>query len=357
MSHQKSHVRLRIAEVAPLFVRIPPDNYGGTERVVYALTEGLVRRGHKVTLFGPGGCMTSAEFRPMSPAPLWEMELTDPLAYRAVQVEEVVRRSSEFDVIHSHVDYLPWLAGGRIQAPVITTMHGRLDLPEWQPLLGHYPDRPLVSISDAQRNPVSDLPLNWVGTVHHGLDLAQSYELGDGGGGYLVFLGRISPEKDTVAAIRIAIKAGIPLKIAARIDPRDQAYFENNVKPLLNHPLVEWVGLKTDAGKNELLGGAIALLLPVAWDEPFGLTFIEALACGTPVLSRPRGSLPEIVRHGHHGFLSDDDDELVQACHRVGELDRRACRRWAIERFSTERMVLDYERVAASVAGWEHLVA
>jgi glycosyltransferase involved in cell wall biosynthesis len=285
------------------------------------------------------------------------MDLADPLAYRALQVEEVVRMSSEFDVIHSHVDYLPWLAGGRIRAPIITTMHSRLDLPEWQPLLGHYSDRPLVSISAAQRNPVSDLPLNWAGTVHHGLDLEQSYELGDGAGGYLVFLGRISPEKDPVAAIRIAVKAGIPLKIAARIDPRDESYFENEVKPLLNHPRVEWVGQKSDAGKNELLGGAMALLLPVAWDEPFGLTFIEALACGTPVLSRPRGSLPELIRNGKDGYLSNDDDELVEDCHRVAELDRRACRRGALERFSTERMVLGYEKVVERVAGWEHLVA
>jgi glycosyltransferase involved in cell wall biosynthesis len=240
---------------------------------------------------------------------------------------------------------------------VITTLHGRLDLPEWQPLLGHYPDRPLVSISDAQRNPVSELPLNWVGTVYHGLDLAESYQLGDGAGGYLVFLGRIAPEKDPVAAIRIAVKAGIPLKIAARIDPKDQDYFESEVKPLLNHPRVEWVGQKSDVGKNELLGGAIALLLPVAWDEPFGLTFIEALACGTPVISRPRGSLPELIRNGRHGFLSNDEDELVEACRHVTELDRRACRHWAIENFSTERMVKDYERLAARVAGWEHLVA
>jgi glycosyltransferase involved in cell wall biosynthesis len=343
--------------VAPLFVRIPPENYGGTERVVHALTEGLVKRGHQVTLFGPGGSETSAQFRAVSPAPLWEMDLTDPLAYRALQVEEVVRESGDFDVIHSHVDYLPWLAGGRLQAPVITTLHGRLDLPEWRPLLGHYPDRALVSISDAQRNPVSSLPLTWVGTVYHGLDLSESYQLGEGKGGYLVFLGRISPDKDPVAAIKIAIRAGLPLKIAARIDPNDKAYFEREVKPLLDHPRVEWVGLQNDAGKDQLLGDALALLLPVAWDEPFGLTFIESLACGTPVISRPRGSLPELMVSGTHGFLSDDDDDLVEACHRLGEISRPACRQWAIERFSTERMVGDYEKVVRRVAGWEHLVA
>jgi glycosyltransferase involved in cell wall biosynthesis len=285
------------------------------------------------------------------------MKLEDPLAYRAIQVEEVVRASGDFDVIHSHVDYLPWLAGGRLQAPVVTTLHGRLDLPEWRPLLGHFPDRALVSISDAQREPVSGLPLTWLGTVYHGLDLAESYELGDGRGGYLVFLGRISPEKDPVAAIRIAMRARIPLKIAARIDPTDKGYFDSEVKPLLNHPGIEWVGLQDDAGKNELLGGAIALLLPVAWNEPFGLTFIEALACGTPVISRPRGSLPELLVSGKHGFLSDDEDELVEACHRVEEINRRECREWALARFSTERMVDDYEMVVRRAKGWKNLVA
>ncbi|MGZ3336607.1 MAG: glycosyltransferase family 4 protein [Isosphaeraceae bacterium] len=341
---------MRIAEVAPLFVKIPPENYGGTERVVDALTEGLVKRGHQVTLFGPGGSATSAELHATSPAPLWEMNVADPLAYCVLQVEELVHRSHEFDVIHSHVDYLPWLAGERLRAPVVTTLHGRLDLPEWHRLFQTYGDRPLVSISDAQRNPVADLPLNWTATIHHGLDLERTYRLGDGKGGYLVFLGRICPEKDPVTAIRVAIGAGVPLKIAARIDPTDQAYFESQVRPLLDHPLIEWVGQKNDAGKDELLGRARALLLPIDWDEPFGLTFIEALACGTPVISRPRGSLPELIRQGHHGFLVHDEESLVAACRQVLDLDRDGCRRWAIERFSTDRMVDEYEEVFERVA-------
>lgn len=348
---------MRIAEVAPLFVRIPPENYGGTERIVHALTEELVRRGHQVTLFGPNGSVTSAELHASSPAPLWEMDVADPLAYRVLQIEEVVRRSPEFDIIHSHVDYLPWLAGERLQAPVVTTLHGRLDLPEWRPLFSHFADRPLVSISDAQRRPLADLPLNWLATVHHGLNLAETYRCGPGTGGYLVFLGRICPEKDPVTAIRVAIRAGLPLKIAARVDPADQDYFDHHVRPLLDHPLVEWVGLQDDAGKNHLLGGARALLLPIAWDEPFGLTFIEALACGTPVISRPRGSLPELVRHGEHGFLFDDEEDLVLACHQVPELNREACRRWAIERFSTGRMVDQYEQVFERIAGPQSVAA
>src|SRR5581483_258982 len=261
---------MRIAEVAPLFVRIPPHKYDGTERVVHALTEGLVGRGHQVTLFGPGGCRTSAELHATSPAPLWEMAVSDPLAYRILQVEELVRRSHEFDVIHSHIDYLPWLADGRLQAPVVTTLHGRLDQPETRAILGAFRDQPLVSISDAQRRPVADLGLNWVATVHHGLDLAGTYPLGDGSGGYLVFLGRISPEKDPVSAIRIAIRAGIRLKIAARVDPSDRRYYEECVRPLLDHPLIEWVGQQDDRSKSELLGRARALLLPIQWDEPFG---------------------------------------------------------------------------------------
>ncbi len=215
---------MRIAQVAPLFVRIPPERYGGTERVVHALTEALVARGHEITLFAAGGTQTSADLHATSPAPLWEMGVSDPLAYRVLQAEELVQRSAEFDVVHSHLDYLPWLAGERLRAPVITTMHGRLDLPELRTLLATMGQWPLISISDAQRRPVADVDLNWIATVHNGLDLASTYTLGEGGGGYLVFLGRIAPEKDPVTAISVAIRAGVPLKIAARVDPIDQEY-------------------------------------------------------------------------------------------------------------------------------------
>jgi glycosyltransferase involved in cell wall biosynthesis len=277
------------------------------------------------------------------------MELADPLAYRVLQVEELVRRSSEFDLIHSHVEYLPWLAGERLRAPLLTTLHGRLDLPELRSLLATYRNQPLVSISGAQRRPVDDLRLNWVATVHHGLDLATTFQLGTGDGGHLVFLGRISAEKDPATAIRVAIGASLPLHIAARVDPVDQPFFESQVRPLLDHPLVHWCGELDDAAKGELVGRATAMLVPIDWDEPFGLGFIEALACGTPVVSRPRGALPELLRHGEHGFLVWTEAELVEACRRAPGLDRAACRTWALERFSAERMVADYERVYQAV--------
>ena len=343
---------MRIAQVAPLFVRIPPERYGGTERVVQALTEALVERGHEVTLFAAGGTRTSATLHATTPAPLWEMGISDPLAYRVLQVEELVARSAAFDLIHSHLDYLPWLAGERLRAPVITTMHSRLDLLELRPLFSCMARWPLVSISDAQRRPVSDLDLNWLATVHNGLDLASTYSLGRGDGGHLVFLGRIAPEKNPVLAIQIATRAGVPIKIAARIDRADEEYFESQMRPLLSHPLVEWIGEQDDRAKNELLGSARALLMPVDWDEPFGLTFIEALACGTPVISSPRGSLPEIVRHGLDGFLFNDGEALVRACREVVKLDRHSCRQRVLERFSSQRMVEGYEHAySALLAG------
>ena len=341
---------MRIAQIAPPFVRIPPARYGGTERVVHVLTEELVRRGHNVTLFAAGTCETAAHLRPVCPRPLWEMGVADPLAIRMLQVEEVVRLSGEFDVVHSHVDYLPWLAGDRLRAPLVTTLHGRLDLPELRPLFRAYRGQALVSISNAQRRPVTDLALNWVATVHHGLNLEDTYRLGAGRGGYLVFLGRIAPEKDPVTAIRVAIQAGLQLKIAARVDAVDAQYFQTQVEPLLGHPLIEWVGELDDRGKDELLGGALALLMPVVWDEPFGLVIIEALATGTPVIARPRGSIPELIRHGEHGFLAETDDELVEACRAATSIDRAGCRRQALTRFSVSRMVDDYERVYRALA-------
>jgi len=336
---------MRIAQIAPPFVRIPPPRYGGTERVVHALTEELVRRGHDVTLFAAGTCETAAHLRPAWPRPLWETGVVDPLAIRVMQVEEVVRLSSEFDVLHSHVDYLPWLVGDRLRAPLVTTLHGRLDLPELRPLFRAYRGQALVSISNSQRRPLADLTLNWVATIYHGLNLEDTYRLGSGRGGYLVFLGRIAPEKDPVAAIRVAIRAGVQLKVAARVDQVDAHYFQTQVEPLLGHPLIDWVGELDDRAKDELLEGALALLMPVAWDEPFGLVFIEALATGTPVISRPRGSLPELIRHGEHGFLAETEDELVDACRAASAIDRAGCRRQALTCFSVSRMVDDYERV------------
>ena len=341
---------MRIAQVAPLFVRIPPDRYGGTERVVHALGEELSSRGHDLVLFGAGTSQWPGEIVPVCPRPLWEMNTTDPLAYRVLQVEEVVLRSGEFDVIHSHVDYLPWLAGDRLRAPMVNTLHGRLDLPELRPLFELHPEQPLVSISNAQRRPVADLGLNWVATVYHGFRLHELYHLGQGDGGYLVFLGRISPEKGPATAIKVAIKAETPIKVAARVDPVNFEYFQQEVEPLLSHPLVEWVGQQDDRGKAELLAGAKALLAPIDWDEPFGIVIIEALAAGTPVISRPRGSLPELMRDKEHGFLVQTEEEMVEACRRIGEIDRRRCREQVLENFTVERMANGYEHVYDVVA-------
>jgi glycosyltransferase involved in cell wall biosynthesis len=342
---------MRIAQVAPLSVRIPPDRYGGTEGVVHALGEELSDRGHDVVLFGPGTSQWPGELVSVCPRPLWEMpDLREPLAYQALQVEEVVRRSGEFDVIHSHIDYLPWLAAGRLRAPMVNTLHGGLDLPELRPLFAAHPEQLLVSISDAQRLPVKNLRLNWIATVYHGFKLHELYELGRGDGGYLAFLGRISPEKGPATAIKVAIEAGMPIKVAARVDPVDEEYFRDQVEPLLSHPLVEWVGQKDDPGKAELLAGARALLAPIEWDEPFGIVTIEALAAGTPVISRPRGALPELIREGEHGFLVWSEDEMVEACRRVDQLDRRGCRDWVLEQFTVERMASAYEEVFELVA-------
>ncbi len=342
---------MRIAEVAPLFVRVPPREYGGTERVVHALGQELSRRGeHELVLFAAGTSEWPGELVAICPRPLWEIHTTDPLAYRVLQVEEVVRRSSEFDVIHSHVDYLPWLAEGRLRAPVVTTLHGRLDLPELRPLFERHPEQPLVSISDAQRKPVLDLGLNWVATVYHGFRLQDIYDLGPGDGGYLVFLGRTSPEKGPATALRVAIQAGIPIKVAGKIDTVNYDYFQREVEPLLSHPLVEWVGEQNDQGKAQLLEHALGLLAPIDWEEPFGIVYIEALAAGTPVISRPRGSLPELMRHGEHGFLVSTEEEMVAACRRLSDIDRRRCREWVLEQFSVERMADGYDRAFRIVA-------
>ncbi|MGH2451869.1 MAG: glycosyltransferase family 4 protein [Candidatus Limnocylindria bacterium] len=350
--------RLRIAQFAPLWLPVPPVRYGGTERVVHALTEELVRRGHEVTLFAAGGSRTSARLRQGSDRPLWELPSDSHLALQVLQLEDLARAADAFDVVHCHMEMLPWLLGERVGAPLITTLHGRLDLPHQRPLFAAFDDRPLVSISDAQRAPLRDLHLNWVATVHHGLELGSSFSLGRGDGGYVLFLGRIAPEKDPATAIRVAIRAGVRLRIAARVDPADEDYFRRAVAPYLDHPLVEWVGEVGHPEKARLLAGARALLLPIDWPEPFGLVFIEALACGTPVIARRRGSLPEIVRHGLDGWLAETDDEMVEAIAAAPTLDRAACREYALARFGVERMASDYEHLyRRAVAGTELTLA
>lgn len=335
---------MKIAQVAPLFVPVPPEEYGGTERIVHTLTQELVKRGHDVTLFAAPGSKTSAELHSTSPAPLWESG-GDSMVWHALEIEELVRLSGDFDVIHSHFDVLPWLGGDRYRAPMVTTMHGRLDQPEQKRTLAEFRGWPLVSISDAQRKPVQTLDLCWAATVYHGLDLEHMYRPGDGSGGYLAFVSRIAPEKGPALAIKVALRAGIRIVVAGPVPAQEKDYFESEVKPLLEEPGVEYVGELDDAGKNDVIGRAAGFLVPIQWDEPFGLAFIEALATGTPIISCPRGSLPELIQDGRHGFLVTNDDELVDACRRVTSLDREECRSWVLDRFTPGKMAANYERV------------
>lgn len=341
---------MRIAQLAPLFVPVPPTGYGGTERIVYTLTEELVRRGHDVTLFASAGSTTSARLESITPEPLWTMGSND-MSWHALEIERVIRRSAEFDVIHSHIDVLPWLGGERYRCPLVTTMHGRLDELDQRATLSEFRGWPLVSISDAQRNPVDDLGLRWAATVYHGLPLDQMYTLGDGSGGYLAFVSRMSPEKGPVDAIRVARRAGMKLVMAGPIPDETKDYYESEVQPLIDQGGVEYIGTLDDAGKNDLIGNASGFLVPIQWEEPFGLAFIEALATGTPVISCPRGSLPELIENGKEGFLVTGEDALADACHRVGELDREACRRYVLDRFSPANMAVGYERVYCDLIG------
>ncbi|HET9781788.1 MAG TPA: glycosyltransferase family 4 protein, partial [Candidatus Dormibacteraeota bacterium] len=285
----------------------------------------------------------------VAPRPLWELGRYESLPYEIAQVETVARNAADFDIIHWHVDFLHWLVVDRIATPSVTTMHGRLDVDSVRLMFAAHPDQPVISISDAQMRPVADLAMNWVGTIHNGLDLAGSFRLGTGDGRYLAFVGRSSADKGLATAIRIAIRTGIPIKIGAKVGPPSQAYHEKEVEPLLGHPLVDWLGEVTDVQKAELLEGARALLMPINWEEPFGLSFVESLAAGTPIITRARGALPEIMRHGVHGYFAETEDEMVRAIANLDAIDRAECRRWALDRFSTQRMVDDYESAYARV--------
>ncbi|GIW42160.1 MAG: glycosyl transferase [Candidatus Binatia bacterium] len=338
---------MRIAQVAPLYERVPPELYGGTERVVSYLTEELVRRGHEVTLFASGDSITRARLEPMCPRALrLDPNCKDPLAPHVRMIGRVYQRAEEFDLIHCHVDYLCLPFTRFVSTPTVITLHGRLDIPEIGPLYREYPEVPLVSISDAQRIHLPDV--NWLATVHHGLprDLYVFHPKADS---YVLFLGRISPEKRPDSAIRVACRAGVRLRIAAKVDAVDRLYFEREIRPLLDHPLVEFIGEVDDAAKRELLGNARALLFPVDWPEPFGLVMIEALACGTPVVARRRGSVPEVVEHGRTGFVCETEDEMVEALARIEEIDRAVCRQVFERRFTVEVMASRYEEAYRKV--------
>lgn len=339
---------MRIAQVAPLYESVPPKLYGGTERVVHYLTEELVRQGHEVTLFASGDSLTSANLiSPCSSALRLNPEIVDPLALHFVMLEEVFRLAMNFDIIHFHVDYLHFPVSRRLGLGHVTTLHGRLDIPTLKHLYREFSDVPIVSISNAQRRPISWA--NWQGTVYHGLPM-DLLPFGKGEGGYLAFLGRISPEKGIDRAIEIARRAGLPLKVAAKIDKADQEYFKTQIGPILDSPTVDYIGEIGEADKAEFLGKAKALLFPIDWPEPFGLVMIEALACGTPVVAFRDGSVEEIIDDGASGLVVSDIDSAVGAVDRIGNISREECRRIFESRFSVNRMVADYLKIYARLA-------
>jgi glycosyltransferase involved in cell wall biosynthesis len=334
---------MRVAQVSPLFESVPPKRYGGTERIVSFLTEGLVRRGHEVTLYASGDSQTRAELIPIVPRALRPDGRDNSSAvYTALQLERLLADASRFDLIHFHTDHVHYSLARRMPTPHVTTLHGRLDLPELQPFYREFREIPLVSISNSQRQP---LPLaNWTQTVYHGLPL-DAYRYHERPDDYLVFLGRISPEKRLDRAIEIARRAGLRLLVAAKLDNNDRKYYEREIKPLLNDPRVRFIGEVNDAQKCELVGSARALLFPIDWPEPFGLVMIEAMACGTPVIAWRCGSVPEVVEHGVTGYIVDSMDGALEAVHRARALDRRGVRRGCERRFSVARMTDDYLRV------------
>lgn len=333
---------MRIAQVAPLTEAVPPKLYGGTERVVHWLTEELVALGNDVTLFASGDSRTSAKLDATWPRALrLDGSVRDPNALHMVMLERVRQKcdDEEFDFLHFHLDYYPFSLFSRQPTPFLTTLHGRLDLPEHQPVFTTFASVPVISISDAQRRPVPQA--NWIRTIHHGLpaDLLTPRACTPS---YLAVLGRIAPEKGVDRAIRIAVRCGIPLKIAAKVDRADQEYYDEVIRPLIDHPLVEYIGEIGDHEKSDFLSGALGLLVPIDWPEPFGIVMIEAMACGTPVVAYNRGSVPEIIEENLTGFIVEDEISAVAAVGRLSQLDRNAIRRRFETRFTARRMALDY---------------
>jgi glycosyltransferase involved in cell wall biosynthesis len=335
---------LRIAQVAPLYESVPPKLYGGTERVVSYLTEALVQGGHDVTLFASGDSETSARLIPGCPKSLRlnRYDCQDQLAHHFVMLEEVLERAHRFDIIHFHVDYMHFPLSRISGLQQVSTLHGRLDSPDLVPLFHKYRNMPLISISLNQRQPLSWV--NWVGNVYHGLP-EDLLPLGRGDGGYLAFLGRISPEKRVDRAIEMAKQLNMPLKIAAKIDGADRIYYENEVKPLLDTPNVEFVGEINEQQKAEFLGNAYAYLFPIDWPEPFGLTMIESMACGTPTIAFRCGSVPEVITNGVSGFIVESMEDAVDAVKRAGSIDRAACRDEFVKRFSAPIMAKQYVKL------------
>ena len=335
---------MRIAQISPLYESVPPRRYGGTERVVHYLTEELVRRGHDVTLFASGDSRTSANLEACVPEALRLAGYTgDPLVPELIQLDQLAGQLERFDVVHFHTGHLHYPLLQRLPVAWLNTMHGPLGAADKAALFGHFERAPLVSISDAQRAPVP--AAHWLGTVYHGLPLelyrpvAEPQE-------YLAFIGRVSPEKRLDRAIAIATAVGLPLKVAAKIDSVDRSYYEGTIAPLIQgNPLVEFIGEVDDAGKQELLGNALALLFPIDWPEPFGLVMIEANACGTPVIAWRNGSTPEVIQPGCNGELVESIEAAVEAVRRVDRLERALVRANFEQRFSASRQAAEYERL------------
>lgn len=342
---------MRIAQVAPLYESVPPRLYGGTERVVSWLTEELIRQGHHVTLFASGDSHTRGTLISTWPTALrLDPSNPEPNSLHVLQMEEVFRRAAAFDVLHFHVDSMHLPLARRTNTPVLTTLHGRLDMPGLAELYSEFEDLPIVSISKAQRRELPEA--NWIGTVYHGVPLdmhAPSYEPGQ----YLAFLGRISPEKRPDRAIEIARRSGVPLRIAAKVDPVDRAYF-SSIEPHIDGSFIRYVGEVTEAEKGDFLRGALALLFPIDWPEPFGLAMIEAMACGTPVIAFRAGSVPEVIDEGLTGRIVDTVEQGVACVDEARNWDRRRCREVFERRFTARRMAYDYGQLYERVRrhGW-----
>ena len=342
---------MKIAQIAPLAESVPPRLYGGTERIVSYLTEELVAQGHDVTLFASGDSETAARLVRCAPQALrLNPDVRDPVPHHMLLLEQVRQRASEFDILHFHIDLLHFPLARALATPTVTTLHGRLDLPDLMPFYRAFPDIPLISISDAQRAPMP--PVNWVRTIHHGLPRDLYSFTPRASGGYLAFLGRISPEKRPDRAIEIATRTGLPLRIAAKVSNDDRAYWQEEIEPLVAaNPLVEYVGEIGEKDKATFLGQATALLFPIDWPEPFGLVMIEAMACGTPVIAYPCGAAPEVIDHGETGFLVTSIAEATAAVHQAARLDRTCVRAGFERRFTIERVAKDYLEVYLSLCG------
>src|SRR5262245_43072036 len=339
---------MRIAQISPLIESVPPRLYGGTERVVSYLTEELVALGHDVTLFASGDSLTGANFVPCCRSALrLEAEPHDPIVHHMIMLDMLMRVAEQFDVLHFHIDHLHFPLIRGLESRAVTTLHGRQHLPANAPLYRYFNQAPLVSISQAQRTPISNA--NFIATIHHGLPLDLHRAEFDSKGRYLAFLGRISPEKDPAQAIRIAQALNMELKIAAKVDRADEQYFREQVKPLLDLPGVEFIGELAEKEKGHFLRNASALVFPIRWPEPFGLVMIEAMACGTPVLAFDWGSVPEVIDDGVTGRVVATFEEAVAVLPQVVELDRRKVRQRFEKRFSARRMANDYLQVYQSL--------